>query len=220
MSEAAPIVFVVDDDDAVRRALTRLIRSAGYRVQGYGSASEFLALRPWAECPACLVLDVRLPGLNGLDLQCELNAASAWLPIIFITGYGDVAMTVNAMKAGATDVLTKPVVDSDLLRAVESALGKARQALAHRIELDSIQCRLARLTPREREVLVLLVQGRLNKQAAYELGIAEKTIKVHRARVMEKMEAHSLIELARAVDRAGIGMRPKSNIPLAPIALA
>ena len=204
MSDTTPIVFVVDDDDQVRRALTRLIRSAGYRVQGFGSASEFLELRPYTDCPACLVLDVRMPDLNGLDLQRELNAASAWLPIIFITGHGDIATTVNAMKAGATDFLAKPVVDADLLHAVESAVRNASQALAKRNELDSIRNRLARLTPREREVLMLLVEGRLNKQAAYELGIAEKTVKVHRARVMEKMEARSLVELARAADKVGI----------------
>lgn len=204
MNEATPIVFVVDDDDAVRRALTRLIRSAGYRVEGYGSASEFLELNPSEDCPACLVLDLRMPGLDGLGLQRQLNAASALLPIIFITGHGSIATTVSAMKAGATDFLAKPVQDTDLLRAVEAALRRAAQALAQRIELDSIRNRLARLTPREREVLELLVEGRLNKQAAYELGIAEKTIKVHRARVMEKMEAHSLLDLARATDKAGL----------------
>lgn len=205
MNEATPIVFVVDDDDQVRRALTRLIRSAGYRVQGFGSAAEFLQSPPCTDCPACLVLDVRMPDLNGLDLQRELNAASAWLPIIFITGHGDIATTVNAMKAGAMDFLAKPVVDADLLRAVEGAVRNASQALAQRTELDSIRNRLARLTPREREVLMLLVAGRLNKQAAYELGIAEKTVKVHRARVMEKMGAHSLVELARATDKVGMG---------------
>jgi FixJ family two-component response regulator len=202
MNEAAAIVFVVDDDDAVRRALTRLIRSAGYQVEGYGSAHEFLALRSSVNCPACLILDVRLPDLNGLDLQRQLNAASISLPIIFLTGHGDIAMTVIAMKAGATDFLTKPVGEADLLHSVESALRSATQALTHRIEIDAIHRRLARLTPREREVLALLVKGRLNKQVACELGIAEKTIKVHRARVMEKMEAHSLVELARATDKA------------------
>jgi FixJ family two-component response regulator len=204
MNEARPIVFVVDDDDAVRRALTRLIRSAGYRVEGYGSAWEFLSSRPCGEGAACLILDVQLPDLNGLDLQRELNAASESLPIIFVTGHGDIAMTVCAMKAGATDFLAKPVEEAALLRAIETALRNSSQALASRIELGSIQNRLARLTPREREVLGLLLEGRLNKQVACELGIAEKTIKVHRARVMEKMEAHSLVELARVTDKAGI----------------
>jgi len=206
MNELPPIVFVVDDDDAVRRALMRLIRSAGYRVEGFGSASEFLDSRPCTHRTACLVLDVQLPGLNGLDLQRELNAASALLPIIFITGHGDIAMTVSAMKAGATDFLAKPIGDTDLLRAIETALRNSSQAVTSRIELDSIRGRLARLTPREREVLALLVEGRLNKQVAFELGIAEKTIKVHRARVMEKMEAHSLVELARITDKVGIAL--------------
>ncbi|AOB32249.1 hypothetical protein AKI39_18275 [Bordetella sp. H567] len=212
MNERAPIVLVVDDDDAVRQALARLVRSAGYRVQAYRSASEFLQCPPLADCPACLILDVRMPELNGLDLQGRLNAAGASLPIIFITGHGDIAMTVRAMKAGATDFLTKPFEDADLLRAVDTALRNASQALEKRIEIESIRGRLARLTPREREVLVLLVEGRLNKQAAYELGVAEKTIKVHRARVMEKMEAHSLVELARAADKAGMPPLPRQAV--------
>jgi FixJ family two-component response regulator len=204
MSAPIPVVFVVDDDDAVRRALSRLIGSAGYRVQAFGSAAEFLQADPSMDGVACLVLDVQLPELDGLALQRELNAANMSLPIIFLTGHGDIAMTVRAMKAGATDFLAKPVQDADLLQAVDTALGHAARAQATRIELESIRNRLARLTPREREVLVLLLGGRLNKQAAYELGIAEKTIKVHRARVMEKMEAHSLVELARATEKAGI----------------
>jgi FixJ family two-component response regulator len=210
MNEVTPVVFVVDDDASVRRALMRLIRCAGYHVEGFGSASEFLESRPHTRLTACLVLDVQLPDLSGLDLQRELNAgsagsaASAVLPIIFITGHGDIAMTVSAMKAGATDFLAKPIGDTDLLRAIETALHNSSQAVAHRIELDSIQGRLARLTPREHEVLALLVEGRLNKQVAYELGIAEKTIKVHRARMMEKMETHSLVELARIADKVGI----------------
>jgi FixJ family two-component response regulator len=208
MNEPIPMVFVVDDDDRVRRALTRLINSAGYRVEGLASASEFLALRPFADCPACLILDVALPDLNGLDLQRELNAMGASLPIVFITGHGDIAMTVRAMKEGATDFLTKPVEEADLLRAIETALLKSSQALASRIEIGSIQRRLARLTPREREVLTLILEGRLNKQVASELGIAEKTIKVHRARVMEKMETHSLVDLARLTDRAGSPLSP------------
>jgi FixJ family two-component response regulator len=211
MNDATPMVYVVDDDDAVRRALTRLIRSAGYCVEGYGSASEFLKSRPCVQGAACLVLDVQLPDLNGLDLQRELNAASELLPIIFITGHGDIAMTVAAMKAGATDFLAKPVEEADLLRAIEAALRHSSEAIASRTELGSIHNRLARLTPREREVLTLLLEGRLNKQVACELGIAEKTIKVHRARVMEKMEAHSLVELARVADRAGIPLLPNQS---------
>lgn len=204
MNKATPVVFVVDDDDAVRRALTRLIRSAGYRVEGFGSAHEFLACDLCADCTACLVLDVQLPDLSGLELQRELNGAGRALSIIFITGHGDIPMTVSAMKAGATDFLMKPVNDAELLLAIKTALGHASQALASRIELDSIHDRLGRLTPRERQVLALVVKGRLNKQVALELGTVEKTIKVHRARVMEKMEAHSLAELVRITDKAGI----------------
>ena len=208
MNEATPIVFVIDDDDAVRRALLRLIRCAGYRVEGFASAREFLESGPSANSTACLVLDVRLPDVGGLELQRELNAKSAWLPIIFITGYGDIPMTVRAMKAGATDFLTKPVSDVDLLRAIETALRRSDQSLTSRIEIDSIQRRLELLTRREREVLALVVEGRLNKQVACELGVAEKTIKVHRARVMEKMEAHSLAELVRITDKAGVPHSP------------
>ncbi|MFM0334561.1 response regulator transcription factor [Paraburkholderia strydomiana] len=208
MTEATSIVFVVDDDDAVRRALTRLIRSAGYCVESFGSANAFLEFRPYSGGCACLVLDVVLPGVNGLELQNELNAANSSLPIIFISGHGDIGMTVRAMKAGATDFLAKPVSDSDLLCAIENALRHSSRALSRRAELDRIHGRMARLTPREREVLTLLVEGRLNKQVACELGIAEKTIKVHRARVMEKMEASSLVDLVRAIDKADIPLSP------------
>ncbi|MGE8363661.1 response regulator transcription factor [Cupriavidus sp.] len=211
MNHAKPTVFVVDDDDAVRRALTRLIRSAGYRAEGFGSALEFrayLECGPSANHNACLVLDVQLPDLNGLEFQRELRGAGMPLSIIFLTGHGDIPMSVSAMKAGATDFLVKPVSDTDLLNAIESALGSASQALASRIEIESIQNRIERLTPREREVLALVVEGRLNKQMACELGTAEKTIKVHRARVMKKMEAHSLAELVRVTDKAGIQLPP------------
>jgi len=203
---AVPIVFVVDDDDTVRHALARLIRSAGYRVESFPSASAFLECSARADAHACLVLDVRMPDRGGLDLQRELNATSASLPIIFITGHDDTTTTVSAMKAGAADFLAKPVEDICLLRAVENALCKAAQAMSVRAESAAFRDRLARLTPREREVLALLVDGLLNKQVAYELGITEKTIKVHRARVMEKMEAHSLVELARATDKAGVSL--------------
>lgn len=183
MSHTTPIVFVVDDD-AVRRALTRLIRSAGYRVECFGSARAFLESYSCTQGCGCLLLDVELPGLNGLELQRELNAANRTLPIIFITGHGDIAMSVSAM-----DFFSKPVNDIDLLRAIENALRYVSRVLASRIELDSIHGRMALLTPRERQVLALLVEGRLNKQVAVELGVAEQTIKAHRARVMEQMKA-------------------------------
>jgi len=208
MSDATSTVFVVDDDDAVRRALTRLIRSAGYCVESFGSAHEFLECRPRFEGCACLVLDVGLPDINGLELQNELNAGHRSLPIIFITGDSDIATTVRAMKAGATDFLAKPVSDSDLLPAIANALRVSSQALSSRVELDGIHGRMARLTPREREVLALLVEGRPNKQVACKLGIAEKTIKIHRAHVMEKMEAHSLVDLVRVIDKVCTRLAP------------
>ena len=204
MNNPTPTVYVVDDDDAVRRALMRLIRCAGYRAEGFGTAREFLDSGSSAERNACLVLDLQLPDLNGLELQRELNETGRPLSIVFITGHGDIPTSVRAMKAGATDFLVKPVSDSDLLGAIAAALGRASQARASRLEIEAIHSRIERLTPREREVLTLVVEGRLNKQMACELGTAEKTIKVHRARVMRKMEAHSLAELVRISDKAGI----------------
>jgi FixJ family two-component response regulator len=198
-------VFLVDDDSSVRRALTRLIKSAGYQVQSFGSAREFLENSVTSDGSACLVLDVRMPGLSGLDLQGELQKKNAILPIIFITGHGDIPMSVKAMKAGAVDFLPKPVKDVDLLRAIEQALTRAGRELAQSAELAAIQRRLEDLTPREREVMGLVVTGMLNKQIAYELGTVEKTIKVHRARVMDKMAVNSLAELVRVAERAGIG---------------
>lgn len=207
MNEETSTIFVVDDD-AVRRALTRQIRGAGYCVKSFGSPLEFLGSRPYSHSCPWLVLDVGLSGLNGLELQSEMNAANMPMPTIFITGRGDIAMTVRAMKAGATDFLTKPVSDSDLLSAIDNALRQSSRALSSRAELDRIHGRMARLTPREREVLTLLVEGRLNKQVACELGIGEKTIKVHRARVMEKMEARSLVELVRFIDKIRTPLSP------------
>ena len=196
------LVFVVDDDDSVRRALARLIRAAGYQVEAFGCAYAFLERLREVTSPACLVLDVQLPDLDGLELQRELHAE---LPIIFITGHGDIAMTVGAMKAGAADFLAKPVNDTDLLHALETAFERVAQTRAMRCELDAIRGRLDRLTPREREVMALVVTGRLNKQVAGELGTVEKTIKAHRARVMAKMEVTSLAQLVRVADKVGIG---------------
>ncbi|MFM0220479.1 response regulator transcription factor [Paraburkholderia dipogonis] len=201
MTDSASLVFVVDDDDSVCRALARLIKSAGYRVETFSSARAFLDRMPADACPACLVLDIQLPDLSGLELARELNAA---LPIIFITGHGDIAMGVGAMKAGATDFLPKPVSDSDLLRAIEQALACAVRTRANRREFDSLRDRVERLTPREREVMALVVIGLLNKQVASELGTVEQTIKVHRRRVMAKMEATSLAQLIRFADKVGL----------------
>lgn len=210
MADPDPLVFVVDDDVSVRRALARLIQSSGYRVEVCASAREFLARAATAACPACLVLDVRLPDIDGLQLQRELGDA---FPIIFITGYGDIAMTVDAMKAGACDFLPKPVRDVDLLRAIELALERARRAYASRCELDALRRRFDRLTPREREVMALIVTGRLNKQVASELGTVEKTIKAHRARVMAKMEVTSLAQLVHIVDKVDIFSTAENRLP-------
>jgi RNA polymerase sigma factor (sigma-70 family) len=206
VNESSPLVHIVDDDGAVRRALARLIAAAGFRVAAYPSAQAFLDTEALASTgPACLVLDVFLPGLSGLELQRALDERGEnydTLPIIFVTGRGDIPMTVSAMKAGATDFLAKPVSETTLLRAIDAALERSSRALQSRSEMESLQRRLERLTPREREVLVLVVRGLLNKQVASELGTVEKTIKVHRARVMEKMEAHSFAELVRLSDKA------------------
>jgi FixJ family two-component response regulator len=198
-------VFLVDDDASVRRALTRLIKSAGYAVQAFASARDFLDHDHAAgEGPACLVLDVRMPDLSGLDVQRELQAANTLLPIIFITGHGDVPMSVKAMKEGAVDFLPKPIHDKELLPAIAQALARAHHDLQQRQELEDIQRRVQTLTPRERQVMALVVRGLLNKQIAFELGTVEKTVKVHRARVMEKMEVQSLAELVRLAERTHI----------------
>jgi FixJ family two-component response regulator len=203
MSQAEPTVFIVDDDPAVLKSLSRLLRASQVNVVTFGSPQEFLE-RHDPHSPGCLVLDLAMPGLNGLELQEALTAKGSPIPIIFLTGHGDIPMSVQAMKRGALDFLTKPVQDKDLLKAVETALEKDRIERQSRAELDDIQERLATLTPREREVLIHVVSGQLNKQIAYDLGTVEKTIKVHRARVMEKMKVGSVAELVRLTERAGI----------------
>jgi FixJ family two-component response regulator len=201
-------VFLVDDDASVRKALTRLVRSAGYDAEPFASARDFLDnSRLGARGAACLVLDVRMPGLSGLELQHELQAANAVLPIIFITGHGDIPMSVKAMKDGAVDFLPKPVKDKVLLDAIKRALARADHECVQRAELEDIQRRVESLTSREREVMDLVVRGLLNKQVAFELGTVEKTVKVHRARVMAKMEAQSLADLVRMAERVGIPQR-------------
>ncbi|WP_217591187.1 response regulator transcription factor [Burkholderia sp. GbtcB21] len=203
MNNHASLVFIVDDDPSVRLALSRLVRSAGHRVESFESGRAFLAAADPTNCPACLLLDLQLPDVSGLELQRQLSAV---LPIIFITGHGDICTTVVAMKAGATDFLPKPVCGTVLLDAIRRALESSVQMDKRRRELASLQERANRLTPREREVLTLVVTGRLNKQVAADLGIAEKTIKIHRARVMEKMEAASLADLVRLAEKIGIGV--------------
>lgn len=198
-----PNVFLVDDDASVRRALTRLIKSAGHQVQAFASAQEFLGTPTDAgvEETGCLVLDVRMPGLSGMDLQRDLQSKNRNLPIIFISGHGDIPMSVKAMKDGAVDFLPKPVKDTDLLPAIEQALARASHARAERKELADIQRRAEKLTAREREVMALVASGMPNKRIAFQLGTVEKTIKVHRARIMQKMEVQSLAGLVRAVEK-------------------
>lgn len=200
---AEGIVFIVDDDDGVRRALERLIRSVGLDVETFRSAQEFLDRDP-PERPSCVVTDVRMPGLSGLDLQEALAEAGLPMSIIFMTGHGTVPMTVRAMKAGAADFLQKPVDEQVLLDAIHHALERDGQERADRELQAEIVRRIATLTPREREVFALVVRGMLNKQIAAELGASEKTIKVHRGRVMQKMEADSLAELVRLAERSGV----------------
>jgi len=201
-------VFIVDDDPAVLKSLSRLLRSAGLAVATFPSPREFLDRHDPA-LPGCLVLDIAMPGLNGLELQQELVARGHELPIIFLTGHGDIPMSVQAMKRGAVDFLTKPVDDEALLKAVSVALEKDRHQRQVRAGIAEIQQRLATLTPREREVLEHVIAGQLNKQTAGDLGTAEKTIKVHRARVMEKMKVDSVAELVRLCERAGVGSKKK-----------
>ena len=198
-----PRVFVVDDDLSVRESLELLIGSAGWLPVTFASAQDFLE-HPRVLAPSCLVLDVSLPGLNGLDLQQRVAAERPDLPIVFITGYGDVPMTVRAMKAGAVEFLTKPFGDEVLLTAVRNALERSRQALAREVEMQALRDAYARLTPREREVMALVVSGRLNKQVGGELGISEITVKQHRGQVMRKMKAASLPDLVRMAGQLGV----------------
>ena len=203
MSEPEPIVFVVDDDEGIREALKSLIRSVGLRAETFSSAQEFLK-RHGQDVPGCLVLDVRLPGLSGLDLQRELADAGIHTPIIFVTGHGDIPMTVRAMKAGAVEFLTKPFRDQDLLDAIQQALDRDRLARRQRAEIAELRGRLVSLTPRESEVFGMVVRGFLNKQIAAELGTSEITIKLHRRQVMQKMQAESVADLARIAERLGL----------------
>jgi len=203
MTEAGPIVFVVDDDPSVRRAIKRLVGSVGLEVELFGSAPEFLrSKRP--DAPSCLVLDIRLPGISGLDFQRELASANIHIPIIFITAHGDIPMTVRAMKAGAVEFLTKPFRDQDLLDAIQVALERDRARRQQEAAIGTLRQRWELLTPREREVLPLVVSGLLNKQIAGKIGTSETTVKVHRSQLMRKMGADSLAELVRLAEKIGI----------------
>jgi FixJ family two-component response regulator len=210
--EAEPIVFVVDDDPSVRTATERLLRAVGFTVKTFGSAAEFLE-SPRPEGPACLVLDIRLPGQSGLDLQRELIGTGVQIPIIFITGHGDIPMTVRAMKAGAVEFLTKPYRRNALLDAIRAAIDRDRASRKERLEAGTLRKRYEQLTPREREVMALVVAGLLNKQIARELATAERTIKFHRAHIMQKMEAESLAELVRMAGELGIATGRAGPVP-------
>jgi FixJ family two-component response regulator len=210
MTEPAPIVFVVDDDTSVRRAIKRLVESEGLRVELFGSAPEFLQGRR-LDAPSCLVLDIKLPGITGLDFQHQLSEAGIRIPIIFITGHGDIPMTVRAMKAGAVEFLTKPFLGENLLDAIRIALKRDRTRRKEESEIAVLQERFASLTPREQEILPLVVSGRPNKQIAADLGTSEITIKVHRGSIMRKMQAEYLADLVRMAGRLRLPVGQRSS---------
>jgi FixJ family two-component response regulator len=203
MNETSPVVFVVDDDPSVRGAVGRFLKSTGLQVVTFASAEEFLQ-HPLPDVPTCVVLDVFMPGLDGLDTQHALTERHASLPVIFITGYGDIPLSVRAMKTGAVDFLPKPFSNRALLTSVNVALARHTHARQAEIEFATIRRRIESLSPREREVMALVVRGNLNKQIGHRLGVCEKTIKVHRSRVMQKMQADSLADLVRMTEKVGV----------------
>jgi FixJ family two-component response regulator len=210
MGEAESIVFIIDDDPLYRRSSERLVRSVGFSVQSFESARDFLSSRR-PNVPSCLILDVRLPGLSGLDLQRELAEAGIHLPIIFVTGHGDIPMSVQAMKAGAVEFLTKPFRDQVLLDAIRHAIGRDQVARRQRARNADLRRRYESLNPREREVFKCLVSGMLNKQIADEIGTTERTVKFHRGNIMRKMQVKSLAELVRMAEMLGISNRESSG---------
>jgi len=201
--ESRTVIAIVDDDPSVREGLQSLIRSAGWRAETFCSAQEFLA-RPGAEAPSCLILDLQLPGLSGLDLQKRMAEVALDIPIVFLTGHGDIPASVKAMKAGAIEFLTKPVEEGDLLRAIQEAIERDRRTRQQHADIHDLQSRYETLTAREREVMLQVISGLLNKQAAAELNITEFTVKIHRGQVMRKMRADSLADLVRMAESLGI----------------
>ena len=210
MPPVLPIVFVVDDDVSVRESLELLIQNEGWQAETFRSAQEFLK-RPRAQVPSCLVLDFSLPGLSGLDLQKRVAVERTDMPIIFITGHGDVPMSVQAMKAGAVEFLTKPFSDHVLLSAIRQAIERSRTVLSRAAEMQAIGDRYKSLTQREQQVMVLVVSGLLNKQVGFELGISEITVKAHRGRVMQKMKANSLPDLVKMAEKLRLGATPANQ---------
>jgi FixJ family two-component response regulator len=210
---AGPVVFVIDDDDSVRKSLQRLLRASGYTTKAFASAEDFQKSRP-GPGSCCAIVDVKLPGLNGLELQHALARSDETLPIIFITGHGDIPMSVKAMKAGAVDFLPKPFSADELLAAVQQALKNSVSDASDQAKLIEVRRRYATLTPRERDVMGGVVAGKLNKQIAAELGSGEKAVKVHRARVMQKMQARSLPDLVRMASRLNLGPRGRRTSDL------
>jgi FixJ family two-component response regulator len=206
-----PIIFIVDDDESMREALRRLFGSVGLRVEMFGAATEFLRSK-LPDVASCLVLDVRLPGLSGLDFQAELAKASIHIPIIFMTGHGDIPMSVKAMKAGAVDFLTKPFRDQDMLDAVAKAIERDRERREEEKRLSDLRVHFEALTPREREVMGLVTAGMMNKQIAGELELAEITVKIHRGHIMRKMGARSLADLVRMAEALGVGRTKPEHI--------
>jgi FixJ family two-component response regulator len=211
MGEEKPIIFVIDDNVSVRKSLSRLLDSMGFQVETFASAEQFME-RGEFEGTGCIVLDVRMPGLNGLDLQDVLTKADYSMPIVFITGHGDIPTSVRAMKGGAVDFLAKPFEDKDLLEAVKAALERDIKLRQERADMREIRRRLERLTPRELEILCYVISGMLNKQIAYRLSISEKTVKVHRGNVMEKLGAGSVADLVRLAGKAGIEPPAQSQL--------
>jgi len=203
MTEVKPTVFVIDDDPSVLKSLSRLLRSLGFETETFASAELFLARKHY-DGVGCIVLDVRMPGLSGMDLQDELSRADYSMPIIFITGHGNIPMSVQAMKRGAVDFLTKPFDDEELMQAVKKAIEQDRMTKAERAEVHNALKSIEQLTPREQEVLRCVITGMLNKQIALKLDIAEKTVKVHRGRIMEKLCVDSVADLVRLAEKAGI----------------
>ena len=203
ITEVKPTVFIIDDDASIRKSLSRLLRSAGHTTETFASAEEFLG-REHFNGIGCLLLDVKMPGLSGMDLQEELGQADCSMPIIFITGHGNIPMGVQAMKRGAVDFLTKPFDDEELLQAVKKAIEKDREAKTERAEVHDLRRRINKLTPREHEIFRYVITGMLNKQIALKLNIAEKTVKVHRGRIMEKLCVDSVADLVRLAEKAGI----------------